>query len=112
MIKIVLPRWQKGMRERGAILECMVWATPRVLASKIFRFSSPLMQSRRFKSVYLLIHSEMGSSDLAFGQTAQECFNRHKHTAIVVSNSEITKCYDFDNFFSFLSIRQLNTKFF
>ena len=35
--------------------------------------------------IYLLIHSKMGSSYLAFGQTAQECFNKHKHSAIVVS---------------------------
>ena len=41
--KIVLPRWQKGVRARGAFLGCMVWATPRVLASKIFRFFLLLM---------------------------------------------------------------------
>ena len=38
VVKIVLPRWQKGVRGRGAVLGGMVWATPRVLASKIFRF--------------------------------------------------------------------------
>ena len=39
-------------------------------------------------SVYLLIYSEMGSSYLAFGQTAQECFNKHKHSAVVVSEQQ------------------------
>ena len=32
VVKIVLPRWQKGVRGRGAFLGCMVWATPHVLA--------------------------------------------------------------------------------
>ena len=44
VVKTVLPRWQKGVRGRGAVLEGMVWATLRVLASKVFRFSSPSIQ--------------------------------------------------------------------
>ena len=44
VVKIVLPRWQKGVRGRGAVLGGMVWATPRVLASKVFRFFSPSIQ--------------------------------------------------------------------
>ena len=38
MVKIVLPRLQKGVRGRGAVLGCVVWATQRVLAPKMFRF--------------------------------------------------------------------------
>ena len=42
VVKIVLPRWQKGVR--GVVLGCIVWTTSRVFASKIFRFFSPMMQ--------------------------------------------------------------------
>ena len=44
VVKTVLPRWQKGVRGRGAVLGGMMWATPPVLASKMFRFSLPLIQ--------------------------------------------------------------------
>ena len=47
-------------------------------------------------------------------QTAQECFNRHKHSAIVVGeqqcNSKNVMDNGFDTFFSFLSFRQQNSK--
>ena len=54
--KIVLPRWQKGMRGRGAVLGCVLWAAPHVCALEIFRFFSPA------HSVHLLIHIGMGGS--------------------------------------------------
>ena len=37
-VKIALPRWQEGVRGRGAVLGCVVWANLRVHASEIFRF--------------------------------------------------------------------------
>ena len=70
------------VRGKGAVLGCVVWETPRVLASEIFRFLLPLMQkpkccgfqNKRLKSVYLLIHTEIGSSYLTFAADSPRMF--------------------------------------
>ena len=63
VVKIVLPRWQKGVRGRGAVLGYMVWATLRVLGSKIFRFLSPLIDA---KSYVLWVAKAEGSSQFIY----------------------------------------------